>query len=235
MFSFAATQVWSQGIPNAGTCDVAAVTQYVVENLDTACAASLSFALYANIASPGKDTALNTICTADCAGKLANWLQNECDGTFNATSLYYLCLQTGGRATVGRYCQYSIPPAFDADQEILTVFQACENTLQQLCTDQCEMQLRSFAGQLGCCYQSLYNNTDFVRGAAAIGELATQDVMELQTLGNPALWSACGVTPPGRCTIESFDFPTDGSVKLLPCLSVLATLVLLVAAITGFA
>ena len=106
------------------------------------CAASLRFALYANITSPGQDTAHDTICTASCAGKLANWLRNDCDSTFNATTLYYLCLQTQGSKTVGRYCQYSLPPVFDADQETLMVSQACKNIVQQQqCTDQRAMQL----------------------------------------------------------------------------------------------
>jgi hypothetical protein len=138
---------------------------------------------------------------------------------------------------VGRYCQYSIPPWFDADRQILTLFQTCETVVQQQqqCTDQCAMQLQNFANQLGCCYQSLYNNTEFVQGAADIGELASTDVNELQIVGNRQLWSACSVTPPDKCTAESIAFPmtdSSGSVRVLPVLTVLA---LMLAAMFGFA
>ena len=234
LLTLAVTLVWCQ--PDAGTCNTAAVTQYVANNLGASCAVSFVPALYANVSVSVRDAALDTICTENCAGKLANWLLNDCSSKFNSTSLYYLCLRTGGSARVGRYCQYSIPPWFDADGEILTLFQTCENVIQQgQCTDQCAMQLQNFANQLGCCYQSLYNNTEFVQGAADIGELASQDVGELRVVGNPLLWSVCSVNPPGKCTAESFDFPmTDGSTKVLPHLSVLVALLLMVARI-GFA
>ena len=233
LLTFTVPLVWCQ--PNAGTCNTAAVTQYVLGNLDSNCAASLTTALYANVPVTIRDVALDTICTESCAGKLADWLLNNCGSKFNSTSLYYLCLQTGSSATVGRYCQYSIPPWFDADGEILTLFQTCETVVQQQqCTDQCALQLQNFANQLGCCYQSLYNNTEFVQGAADIGELDPADVSELRIVGNLLLWSACSITPPDRCTTESFAFPkemTDGSARVLPHLSSLTALVLMAAAI----
>ena len=236
LLTFAVTLVWCQ--PNADTCDTAAVNQYVVSNLDSNCTASLDIALYASVSVTIRDVALDTICTESCAGKLADWLLNDCDNTFNSTSLYYLCLQTASSATVGRYCQYSIPPLFNADGEILALFQACETVVQQqqLCTDQCAIQLQNFANQLGCCYQSLYNNTEFVQGAADIGELAPADISKLQIIGNQLLWSACSVTLPDKCTAESFDFPmTDRSVRVIPQLSVLTILALMLAATFGFA
>ena len=119
LLTFAVTLVWCQ--PNAGTCNTTALTQYVLDNLDSNCAGSLATALYANVSVSIRDAALNTICTENCAGKLADWLLNNCSSKFNSTSLYYLCLQTGSSATVGRYCQYSNPPWFDADREILTL------------------------------------------------------------------------------------------------------------------
>lgn len=227
------TLVWCQ--PGAGRCDQATVTKYVVDNLDARCGMNLDFAFYADISSPGKDAALDAVCTENCAGRLANWLENECGGTFNATSLYYLCLQTQGTATVGRYCQYSIPPVFDADLEISSVFAACASLSQTLqCTDQCARQLQGFADQLGCCYQSLYNNTEYIQGGVDIGELAAQDVDALKILGTPFLWSACGVTPPSKCTAQSFSFPTSGCMQVLPHFQVLATLALIVSTVMGF-
>ena len=245
LLTFAVTLVWCQ--PNAGTCDTAAVNQYVMNNLDSNCGFSLGIALDANVSVSMtiRDAALDTICTESCAGKLADWLLNDCSSTFNSTSLYYLCLQTGSSATVGRYCQYSISPSFDAAGEILALFQTCVTVIQQqLCTDQCAMQLQNFANQLGCCYQSLYNNTEFLQIAAQIGEIAPADVRTLQMIGDQQWWSACSVTPPDKCTAESFSFPmtdrgvipmTDRGVRVLPHLSVLTVLALMLASIFGFA
>lgn len=203
------TTVNCQQVPNAGNCTIVDVGHYLASNVDLACASNLNTALYANISSPGKDSEIRTVCTGTCAGRLANWLEGACGGTFNATSLYYLCLRTSGTASVGAYCQYTIPPVYNADLEILNVFQACENVLGGgPCTDQCELQLNRFSSQLGCCYQSLYNNTAFVRGAVQFGELAMADEDQLRSLGNLQLWNSCQVTPPSACTDESFGFPT---------------------------
>ena len=56
------------------------------------------------------------------------------------------------------------------------------------CPDQCNTQLQHFADQLGCCYQSIYNNTHYVQAAADIGELNQADVDELRMISNPKLW-----------------------------------------------
>ena len=233
--SFAVALVCAQS-PDAGTCSLVDVDTYTANNLDMTCRDSLNFALYANVSSPGKDTQLDAICTDECAGKLANWLERECGGTLNATSLYYSCLQTSGIASVGRYCRYAIPPVFNTDAEIFNVFIACTNVFSTgQCTDQCALVLTSFSQKLGCCYQSLYNNSVYYEKASAIGELAPSDVTKLQMLGNLTLWvNLCQVTPPGVCTTESFAFPTSEGVNVLPHLQVLTVLVILAFAISYF-
>ena len=225
--------------PNAGTCTPTDVNTYIANNLPLSCAISLGNALYANITSPGKDGLLAITCTESCSGRLANWLLGQCGGTFNASSLYLLCLQTSNTASVGRYCQYGIPPVYNADLQIRNVFLACVNVISSgLCTDGCANELQTFANQLGCCYQSLYNNTFFFKAAAAIGELAQEDVSELQTLGTSRLWSLCSVTPPSNCTTESFGVPTGtspngGSVNAFSQVTVIS-LVVIAAAIIGY-
>ena len=129
--------------PNAaGTCSQQVVNDYVMENLDaTTCGANFDTAIYANISSPMKDAEIQAFCNANCAGRLANWLLGECEGTFNATSLYYLCLGTSSTATIGGYCAYAIPPVFNADLEVANLVQVC--TSQSQCTDQCANSLQT--------------------------------------------------------------------------------------------
>ena len=206
--SFVVTLVSCQS--NASNCTSTDVNTYIVHNLPPNCASNLDNALNANISSPEKDELLAITCTENCFGRLANWLLGQCGHSFSATSLYLFCLQTSNTASVGRYCQYAIPPLFNAGLEFGNVHEACVNAISLgMCTDGCANQLQSFANQLGCCYQSIYNNTMFLRDAVAIDVLTQED--ERNLLAFSQLWSFCSVTPPSICTAESFSFPTGES------------------------
>ena len=61
------------------------------------------------------------------------------------------------------------------------------------------------------------------------------DFNDLSVINNPMLWSLCGVLPPDSCTREFFAFPSQGGgMSVLPHLSVVATVVVMAVAITGF-
>lgn len=237
LLTFAVTLVCCQR--NSGRCTAGEVAQYQRRNLDPRCVTSLSL-VFGDRASPQNinDPTLRTVCREDCGGNLADWFENYCRDTFSATNLYYACIQTR-RAQVGRYCIYSLPPVYDANQEIMAVMQACQGVVeQQRCLDQCVMLLQNFTSQLGCCYQSIYNNLDFIQGAADNGVISRPVFNQLRALGNPMLWSVCGVRPPNQCTIESFGFPwpgRGGSMSVLPHLSIITTLIVMATALTGFA
>lgn len=78
-------------------------------NLDDSCDSSLNTVHSANISVSVRDEALDTACTEGCAGRLADWLLNDCSSRFNSTKLYYLCLQTEGNATVARGTTVTTP------------------------------------------------------------------------------------------------------------------------------
>ena len=207
LLSFVITLVDCQ--PNAGTCTAQQVDQYALNTLGMDCRNNLGIFLYSPQLSPELDMALDAACTPACSGRLTSWLQTNCRANFNATSVYYLCLRTGNTGSIGRYCRYAIPPQFDIDAESAALLQACGGAgPANPCPSQCATELQNLANQLGCCYQSIYNNTAYVLDAAASGEINSTDVFELSMLGDPSLWSACRVTPPTACTDEAFDFPT---------------------------
>ena len=240
LLTFAATILIVCGQRDFGRCTAGEVAQYQQHNLDSKCVSSLSF-VFGNRLSPQNinDPTLRRVCTEDCGGNLAYWLENHCRDTFSAINLYNACIQTD-RAQVGHYCIYSLPLVYDANQEIMAVIQACQGVVEQQpqCPDQCIMQLQNFTSQLGCCYQSIYNNSDFIQGAAANGVISHPVYDQLRALGNPMLWSICDVSPPNQCTIESFGFPwlrRGGGMSILPHISVIATVVVMATAITGFA
>ena len=213
---------------NAGKCSEQEIINYIVNNLDSTCASSLETAFTA-LASPQRDTRLQAVCTSACAGKLANWYKRECEATYNASTIYYLCLGTSNTASLGDYCAYAVPPLFNSDAEYLILFASCAN--QGQCTDQCANTLQSFANRLGCCYQDIYNNTEYLLEAMKAGEVTAEDLAAVKSLGGSPVWADCGVTPPSDCTDVSFDFPTGGSSKTLPQLQVFVVLMVMATAI----
>lgn len=209
-------------------CTQANVDQYLASgNLDAQCVGNLVAAVISPaVVSPTGDAVLAAACTPSCAGRLANWLLRECSAVYNSTYLYTICLRT--RGTVGSYCRYSIQPWYDSDGGIEAVFTACSNVTGGTCSNNCASQLQKFANQLGCCYQSIYNNTDYIQESVNIGVVTGGDQFILQLLGDQGFWLLCGVTPPDKCTDESFSFPTGGSVKLSVSHLALAVAVMLV-------
>lgn len=217
---------------NAGTCNEQDIAGYITNNLDSTCASSLETA-FAGLESPERDAQLDAVCTANCAGRLANWYASECDATYNASTIYYLCLGTSDTASSGDYCAYTVPPVFNSDIEYALLFLACADS-EENCTTECAKALYSFADRLGCCYQAIYNNTEYLQEGVALGELTTDDLVAVTLLGASPLWADCGVTPPPNCTDESFGFPTGGSSKILPQLQVFVVLMVLATAIGLF-
>ena len=213
---------------NAGKCSEQEIINYIVNNLDSTCASSLETA-FAALASPQRDTQLQAVCTANCAGKLANWYESECEATYNASTIYYLCLGTSNTASLGDYCAYAVPPLFDSDAEYSNIFAACNN--QGQCTDQCFNALQSFADRLGCCYQDIYNNTGYLLEAMKVGEITANDLAAVKSLASSPAWADCGVTPPSDCTDVPFDFPKGGSSKTLPQLQLFVVLMVVATAI----
>lgn len=176
-------------------CSQMAIDNYLETRLNTTvCVRNLCPAFYSNMTQPHRNDYLNAVCEQSCAGMFADWLQWECsNGVYNATSLYYYCLQPLDLG-LGSYCAYASPAVFDADGLINNLSTVCGNGMpQQPCRQQCATQLQHFSDQLGCCYQHLYNNTKFVEGAVMFGELSESAKTALNYINNEAFWISCGV------------------------------------------
>ena len=194
---------------STGTCTTNDQTTFVIEQLTISCGLNLQ-TVNSSLDSNAVDAALDVVCTDECGGELSEWLLNQCNDAPGAAGLYYWCLDTNGTAAFSR-CRYAFPPHFDVSSlgGAVACFAANETNP---CPDGCDMVLMGLAA-LGCCYQSLYNNTVYLQSTLSAG-LLTQDYFQaLQGLGNPLLWAACQVAPPTmQCTIEGIEFPTVSTV-----------------------
>ena len=170
------------------TCNTGDVSQYVA-GLGLSCGGNLLRVNQSSDVSPQLDRALADVCTLACGGQLANWLLAQCNDIVFASTIYHLCLGTGDTAAVGSYCRYALREQFDPTAQFGAVVLACNGTPP--CSSNCSTSLQVLASQIGCCYQSIYNNSDYIQGLQNTGELSNEAVAALLTIGNADLWAAC--------------------------------------------
>lgn len=194
-----------------GTCTADQQQVYVAQQLPTSCGLNLATVNSNTILdSSTLDAALDVVCTDECGGELSEWLLNECNDAPGAAGLYYWCLNTSGTAGNSSRCRYATPPYFDAMSSLGGAAPCFEANATNPCPVGCDMVLMGLA-TIGCCYQSLYNNTAYLQGILNAGTLTQQQFEALQGLSDPLLWAACQVAPPAmQCTDEGIDFPTAG-------------------------
>ena len=215
---------------STGTCTGSQQITYVTQQLPSTCGFSLGTVnsiLVLN--SSVLDEAMDVVCTDECGGELSEWLLNQCSDEPGAAGLYYWCLNTGGTAAFSR-CRYATPPYFDAMSSLGGAAACSAANETNPCPDGCDMALGGLRS-LGCCYQSLYNNTAYLQGIQSAGSLTQDQLQALQSLGDPLLWAACQVTPPAmQCTNEGIEFPTMSfatTILVHPCAMIFMLLIAL--------
>jgi hypothetical protein len=193
---------------STGTCTDSEQFTYVAQQLPASCGINLGV-INSNttVDSSALDSALNVVCTDECGGALSEWLLNQCNDTPGAEGLYYWCLNTGGSVAFSR-CRSATPPYFDAMSSLGGAAPCFAANETNPCPAGCNAVLMGLA-TLGCCYQSLYNNSAYLQGILSAGSLTQEQYQALQGLGNPLLWEGCQVLPPAmQCTSEGIEFPT---------------------------
>ena len=145
---------------------------------------------------------LDTVCVDSCGGKFVDYLASEsCNDTFGATTLEVFCTVTNGAAAAGPYCRFA---ALDIDQTITDTLLMCDNST--ICASGCREALLKTKSQIGCCYQSMYNNTRYLT-ELFIHQFIPQFAFDRFSLLNDPLnnpWNACNVIAPQECTGEPF-------------------------------
>ena len=147
----------------------------------------------------GVDDILNNIilCTTECGERIANWYYSQCYDHFFASRLYYSCLNPGITATVS-HCVYALQPLYN----ITLTLSSCLNSEANSCTNSCLEELDSVKTELGCCFNSIYNESGSLSFLVEGGILDQSVANRLENVG-----SSCPVTAPVACTVEGIRFP----------------------------
>ena len=152
--------------------------------------------------------ALENLCTRDCGGRYADFLETTCEDDVSAESLRIYCTPTDGSSALGAYCRFSSGDI--ADPSLVLSLTACDNyTVDNPCAPGCRRALNRLREDVGCCYQHLYNNTVFTEGLLSSGFITIAEYLGLVRLNNATSnpWMACDVRPPRRCRGQPFEPP----------------------------
>lgn len=178
-------------------CSDQEVQDWVIANLvgDFTCATSLAAF---NDTNPTMLTTwmnqLNYVCTTDsCGGAFYRYLLTSCSSA-QANGFQNRCATNGrNRCFCGETVGTSILPtaplicfgnfSFGALAPCIGLNETTN------CTNDCRMALQFLYGNLGCCFNTIYNSTS----SPANGVLNAFGVQ------NPDLWELCGVPIPGTC------------------------------------
>ena len=149
--------------------------------------------------------AFNDVCTNDCGGVYANYLEDTCSDHLAAENTRLYCVQTNGSASVGRYCRHAIYDVLDPSL-FMALATCSSNSTEGHCTAECRQGLINLKAAIGCCYQNVYNNTpyfvDLLEAGTITPSFFTQFIRFNDPVSNP--WIACNVKVPKRCPSDPF-------------------------------
>ena len=154
---------------------------------------------------------LDNVCTDSCGGKFVEFLASEsCNDTLGAITLEVFCTATNGAAAIGPYCRFA---SGDVDQTIFNALVACDSNTT--CAAGCRNALIELKSRIGCCYQNLYNNTEYLMELLNTPFLSQFAFDRLQLLNDPLSnpWDACNIMAPQECTAEPFGKPWGSHFK----------------------
>jgi hypothetical protein len=141
--------------------------------------------------------ALETFCTVDCGKAIAQYLATDCKAVLKGSMLLLSCLprESGPDRCRNAFPDYLFTSGID--------FASCANFVTE-CPSGCASSLTGLVREIGCCYQSLYNDQYFLLAFISSGLLTDNGHDIISTLANPSLWSACGVAIPDYCKGKPF-------------------------------
>ena len=139
------------------------------------------------------------VCTPGCIGAIVDYLRETCFDPIQAFDYQLWCYQTDD-ADIGPFCRYALSDIFNG-QVFSNISAECLES-EDVCSMRCNNALFALGSELGCCYQTFYNNTGYLSTLLARGFINQMQLSSLEALGNPAgnPWTVCETLPPNSCT-----------------------------------
>ena len=144
---------------------------------------------------------LDTACQPSCAGAYASFLRDNCSDIYTARSVAAMCEPSTGQ--MGPRCRKVFPDAIRVDVDAI---RGCNFThIEQSDMSACPTKpnLCAFMSTaidiLGCCYNSVINNTDFNHYLLGRGQISEYVVGRHAEVGMSPMWHYCQITVPPKC------------------------------------
>lgn len=147
----------------ASKCSQTDKDDYIATNLGIQCRSAVrSIVQVNNTQLSGIDYGL--ACSTGCMGKYKDWLLNECMDIHAANVAQISCLKENvtSPGNVIPRCRSFFP---DVEVELFTSTTQCVSLLgqpNQQCQVNCKQPLNVLIDRFGCCFVSLYNNSDSI-------------------------------------------------------------------------
>ena len=193
------------GIPSIpfGVCSVENVTTFVTNSASATCgAAYTTLYLTPGVTDAQTNTALDTVCQSDCAGSVAAFLDNTCQDRFTSTLTNITCSETDG--SIGDRCLF----VDNVETSVYEAVGACFAPGD--CPAGCADALQGLKDNLGCCYQSLYNDTNILQLLFFNFTITFEDLGFFKAISKPGIWNGCDVSLQEAC---SDPFVEAGALK----------------------
>lgn len=153
---------------------------------------------------------LDTVCQQNCGGKYSSWLVDSCDDRHTARMVEAMCVFTHETAQVGPRCRYSFPDAvYDLKGYFMNVLTCGLGGSPGSCPAKCRESMNTLIDLLGCCYQSMYNNTEFIQYLENTGKINSTMAESLHFLNRVLEWEDCAISIPPMCEMITFDSPSS--------------------------
>lgn len=157
----------------------------------------------------------STVCQASCGGVYSTWLKSTCGDPFASRAIEAMCLFTGDTAQVGPRCRYAFPDAVEDIRNLFEdVFTCSLEAMASTCPELCRVAMTNLIDRVGCCYQSLYNNTEYVHSLQDRGLINSTVAGAFTFLGRMHEWRLCDISVPPMCEEISVVMITDSSLGL---------------------
>lgn len=190
-------------------CTAHQVASFMGEHLSSKCLNALSDLSIQNLpkgnqvfSTPSKSS-ISEACRWSCGGVYYSWLSSTCKDKSTARLVQATCLYTSGTTAAGNRCRHLFPDAVDVKSHFIEFFDKCTPNLGSLqdraCPESCRPVLKDMVNQLGCCYRSLYNDTEFMTGLRNAGLINDTVLTGLIYVGRSSVWANCGVNTFRRC------------------------------------
>ena len=163
------------------------------------------------------DEALMTLCRDDCGGISSQLLESSsCNDPTGAEHIRISCTPTNGSATLGDFCLHAMVHRI-ADTKLFDELSLCDNvTFNSSCNTGCRDTLVKIKTMFGCCFQNVYNNTNYGEPYVTIGlgDLSRNQFNRLKNLTNPNNnpWTVCAIEPPQRCSAPPSPAPPNCTI-----------------------